>query len=421
MLNKELVYGYGLNIFSIFKILKIKDAIKKGDKTARNYAVLADWYGMFSMFKHCPEAELFYALKSIRADRNYPQGYLYAADAYWQLGIKEERCLEYLIKAANLGGKDYFLPRLLMFGCYLEKEDGVMAYKTGTEYLSHKVNTSEYWAMALYVISAYYGFGLEYKNALKRYFHYVLREGFIPRFIGLVFVLLSLFIVAVSGYLKWKNNSSGSIILNQLMTDSADFEVQLALVNKLIIREKRTKSGQNTRLAGLYILKANAHMYKEETEYEKAIEVLEKFRQYGDEEDKIDYYWYKANYAYCAKDYNNAITYANEALLHKPNGRCYQIKGFSYFAIDKYKEAEDSIIKSLDFDNCNKALSYFYLASTQFMMDNYKDALVNINKALLIEKDSITLYTKARCLERLGQIDEAKKYYKLGDEMAEQE
>ena len=38
------VNGYKLNIFSVIRILKILQAIKSGEKTARNYCILSEWY-----------------------------------------------------------------------------------------------------------------------------------------------------------------------------------------------------------------------------------------------------------------------------------------------------------------------------------------------------------------------------------------
>ena len=214
----------------------------------------------------------------------------------------------------------------------------------------------------------------------------------------------------MSLYSKKVQKSTGSIILNALAGES-EYEIKLALANKLIIREKRNSQETNESLACLYLIKSASLVYKEEREYEKAIETLEYVKKYGGKTYLDDYYYMRANFAYVSDDIQNAIKYVNQAMLYKTDSRTLLLRGYILKNIDKLDEALECFNKALEYGDCNKSSAYFNMADILLYQEKYKDALDNINQALLIEQNRIFYYIKAGCLEKLGHRKEAQKYY----------
>ena len=418
--EKVLLNGYGLNIFSFFRILKIKRAIKNGEKTARNYCILADWYSMFDIFniKQLYRKKLYYALKAIRADKKYALAYALAGDGYANLNIKHGMCEKYLIKAIELGGKHYYTPMFCLFGHYLETQQYTKAYQTGTDFLNSKSQTQEYWAMSLSIISAYYGYCKEYKNAFKKYLSLCIKTKSLPNFSSIFLIVISLFLIYCSIQSK-KSKCTGSLILDSLVS-LEDYEHQLLLSNKMIIRERKDNKKNNDVLAGLYILKANAYMLKENQEYKKAMDTLEKFKECKNKNDLYSYYYLRADYAYITHDYNNALVYVNEALLHYKDANILMLKGFICNELEKYKDSIDSLQNSLDFKDCEyKGIIYTYLSEGYYALGEHNEALKYINQALLFEQSAKNYYAKANVLEALGRINESKECFEKYNELSE--
>lgn len=409
--EKDWLYGYGLNIFSFFRILKIKRAIKNGEKTARNYCILADWYSMFDIFniKSLLKKELYYALKAIRTDKNYPPAYMLAGNSYSALNIKSELSEKFLNKAIELGGDSYYSPRFVLFGQYLQTQQFAKAYQIGTEFLNCKFKIQEYWAMALSVISSYYGFCIEYRNAFKKFFSICIKNKEFPKTSSLIYIILSLFLIYCS-IQSQKNKYSGSLILDSLIGNE-DYQFQLLLANKLILREKRDKHKNNDKLASLYIQKSNALMYKENPEYDKAMKVLEQYKKCKKSNDLCTYYYFRANYAYIARDIDNAFIWVNEALLHRIDANTLMLKGFICNELENYEESISSFLKALEYEDCEKESIYQYLCDGYYILGNFQKALHYINLALMINKNARSYYAKADCLEALGRIKESQECF----------
>ena len=420
--EKDWLNGYGLNIFSFFRIWKLKRAIKNGEKTARNYCILAEWYSMFDIFniKQLYRKELYYALKAIRADNNYPPAYAFAGGGYANLNIKHDICEKYLIKAIELGGDIYYAPRFDLYGEYLQSQKFAKAYQIGTEFLNYKIQAQEYWAMSLSIISAYYGYCIEYKNALKKYLRLCIKTKSLPNFSSIFLIIISLFLIYDSIQSK-KNKCTGSLVLDSLV-GLEDYEHQLLLSNKMIIRERKDNQKDNEVLAGLYILKANAYMFKENQEYKKAMDTLEKYKEYKNNNDLDNYYYLKADYAYIAHDYNNALVYANEALLHYKDANILMLKGFICKELEKYIDSIDALQSALDFKDCEyKGIIYNYLSEGYYALGEHNEALKCINQALLFEQSAKNYYAKANVLEALGRIKESKECFEKYNELSKTE
>ena len=403
--EKDWLNGYGLNIFSWIRIWKTFRAIKKGEKTAQNYCILADWYGMFSFFnKKFAKKELLNAFKAIRTDRNYPHGYFYVADAYSTLNIKFDLQEKYAKFAINLGGIEFYRARWCHIGALLNNQKIVEAYNLCNEFLSHKVNIPEYLGISLQIIAAYYGYGIEYKNTLKRLINYFVKNKTLPKPTDIIIFFVSLRDLEYSRRIA---NGKSSLMLEALI-EAEDYENSLVLVNKLIIRERRINS---VRLAYLYWIKATSLMYKEKSEYDKAMETLEKVKVSDNKEDIIHYYYYRANFAFIAEDYQKALAYVNEALLHKIDARTLELKGLICHAIEMYEDSKKAFLKELDFKVENKGFVYSYLCEDYYALGEHKEALKCINQALLFEQSAKNYYAKANILEAMGNIKESKECF----------
>lgn len=406
--EKDWLKGYGLNIFSFFRILKIKRAIKNGEKTARNYCILADWYSMFGIFnKTFSKKALLWGLMAIRADKTYPPAYLLSADAYSRLNIKTDLQEKYAKIAINLGGNEFYRAKSCLIGALLDNQKIVEAYNLCNDFLSNKTNQPEYLGISLQIIAAFYGYGIEYKNASLRFINYFVKNKILPKPIDLIIFFISL---KVLGYSKRIANGKSSLMLEALI-EAEEYENRIALINKLIIRERRTKTDKNTRLAYLYQKKATALMYQDSSNYNKALEILEKMKEYGNKEDIILYYYLRANYAYIAHDYNNALIYVNEALLNKIHGENLLLKGLICHALAQYKESKEVLIKALEYENCDKGTAYHYLCEDYYALGEHQEALHYINQALIINQDAKSYYAKANILEALGRIKESQEYF----------
>jgi hypothetical protein len=95
--------GYEIHAYSFIKIWKIVRAIKKGEKTACNYSMLSYLYDNFDILnnKAIKRNALYYALKAIRTDKNYPPAYWLAGSTYFALN-KYDLSEKYLTKAECL-------------------------------------------------------------------------------------------------------------------------------------------------------------------------------------------------------------------------------------------------------------------------------------------------------------------------------
>lgn len=402
--NKDL-NGFKLNIFNgIFIFLKTKyRIIKHGERTARNYAILADFYSMFERNK----IGLYYALKAVRADRKYIPAYTIAGGCYLCFDDKLHLAEKYLKKAIQLSEDNGYLPLYLLYTCYIAQENYVQMYNTGLKFLGLKIKNSEYYAFACYVISCFYGYGAEYKKELQETVLNYLKTFTLPKYSEIFSILVSFILIGYSIYSYRFQGNSGSLLINGLY-DDGEYDICLALLNKIILTVKKKNK---LMLSVLYPYKASCQMYKTNPEYEKAMESLEKYKQFCKKKDMKDYYYLKANFAYMADDYSNALKYSNEALLHKIEARTLLIKGYTCFKLDMYEEAEKTYLKALTYKNCDKFEAYENLSGVLYLREKYEDALKYINKALIINQTSTLYYGKSLILEKLGRIPESEKYY----------
>ncbi|MCR4880553.1 MAG: tetratricopeptide repeat protein [bacterium] len=418
--ENDCLESFNLNIFNgLFRVHKIKQAIKNGEKTARNYAILSDWYSIWEFIPAFNRKTLYYALKAVRADRKYPKGYCYAGIAYLNMKGKEYLCEKYYKKAYGLGGVQYYRPLVGLFVYYMGRHDknreySANMYKVGTAYLKHENKSVDYWADALCIISFYYGFGFEYKRAFQKIVSICKSKRKLPGLIEILTILTSVIYAAISIIWGYVHKSPRSTLAWHLFTDG-HYEQLLALLNKILIRENKGKNN-NRQLAMTYLLKAQSLIRKGDIDYEKAIDALEQYKKYCGKKKLKVYYLLKANFANCAGDYKNALIYANEALLYKVSGGNLYEKGVASYKLGNYVEAQNNFQRALKYNDCDKAGTYDYLALTLYMQNKYEEAVDVINKALLITGDRRFYYSKAMCLEALGKDELAKKYYKKYEE-----
>ncbi len=418
--------GYEIHAYSFIKIWKIVRAIKKGEKTACNYSMLSYLYDNFDILnnKAIKKNALYYALKAIRTDKNYPPAYWLAGSTYFALN-KYDLSEKYLTKAVELGGKLYYLPKFNLFSLYLDNELE-KAYKIGTDYLNYKVQHPYYWIQALSLVAIVYGYGIEYKITFKKCLRLCMKKHSSFDFGYLLMFFCSFFFIFQSIYLKRKISISSLLLADFVNTN--DYDNQLSLLNKIIIRQKRENKKDKVYLAKLYLMKTKALVCKQNPEYDKALEALERCQEDIEQNDLDSYYFYKAICLYKIRDLDNALVCINEALNLCKDGINFELKiqicnslkrfedtintvsealecdDFNKSSIYKeliiaYKnlERDEDVIKTsleaLEYDNCDKLFIYENLSSAYHKLNRYED-LIKISLKLLISgyKRRIELY-----------------------------
>ena len=133
---------------------------------------------------------------------------------------------------------------------------------------------------------------------------------------------------------------------------------------------------------------------------------------------------YKINYSiwcdfdigvtyYRMKDYDNALKYFNRHIISNQDPKALLYKGVCLEETDCYEDALKAYQQSLEYkpDDC----CYYRIANLYYRMNDYEEALENINRSLMLRKDSYNYNLKGDILTSLKRIKEARACYKKAE------
>ncbi len=126
-----------------------------------------------------------------------------------------------------------------------------------------------------------------------------------------------------------------------------------------------------------------------------------------------DAYYQLANLAFYTKgSYSEAFEYGTKAISLNPNHvESRRFMAFLYILAGKNTEARKHLTEALNIDPLSQE-TQFYSAYIQYMSENYSAALKQLDACLEVNPMNIPAHSvKAFCLLKLGQYDEAIKFF----------
>ena len=421
--NQEIDY-YISPLNGLWMWFKLQRVIKSGKATSMTYNNLAEicqWYGFYKKARK-------YVLKALRMNKNN-------ALAYITLGnLKDfDAGKKYFLKALKIGSRyDY---QALAYLAVYERDnykESVVYYKRFFECQSDDAGYV-YWRALLNVY--FFNIGAAVKD-LPLLFKKIINERlYIP--ISSMGVLL--FAILWSGALElcFRENIAAAraiILLNagrekeavdmifnvisksknkktiencyylllDFFFDRKEYKKCIDVVNRILIKEK---------FEGAFRYKIRS--YVELEEYDKAIELMKTIKEN-----------YNINYSiwcdfdigvtyYRMKDYDNALKYFNRHIISNQDPKALLYKGVCLEETDCYEDALKAYQQSLEYkpDDC----CYYRIANLYYRMNDYEEALENINRSLMLRKDSYNYNLKGDILTSLKRIKEARACYKKAE------
>ena len=184
--------------------------------------------------------------------------------------------------------------------------------------------------------------------------------------------------------------------------DRKEYKKCIDIANKILIKEK---------FEGAFIYKIRS--YVELEEYDKAIELMKTVKEN-----------YKINYSlwgdfdigvvyYRMKDYDNALKYFNKRIMSNQDPEALGYKGICLEESYCYEEAIKAYQRSLEYKQDDRW--YYRIANLYYRMNDYEEALENINRSLMLCKDSYNYNLKGDILTSLKRIKEARACYKKAE------
>ena len=133
---------------------------------------------------------------------------------------------------------------------------------------------------------------------------------------------------------------------------------------------------------------------------------------------------YKINYSlwgdfdigvvyYRMKDYDNALKYFNKRIMSNQDPEALGYKGICLEESYCYEEAIKAYQRSLEYKQDDRW--YYRIANLYYRMNDYEEALENINRSLMLCKDSYNYNLKGDILTSLKRIKEARACYKKAE------
>lgn len=145
-----------------------------------------------------------------------------------------------------------------------------------------------------------------------------------------------------------------------------------------------------------------------------AIKVLEKLEKIYPESQML-YYIYAQTYA-DLEDYNKALLCINKQLIKDKDAPNYRDKMVFLFRLERYEEGLECGKKALEYEE--QGLIYYWIACCEAYLDRFEEALESINKAIFLgEYDMWTFAQKYKILQELGREKEAHFAYQKAVEL----
>lgn len=244
--------------------------------------------------------------------------------------------------------------------------------------------------------------------------------------------------------LEAKNYNYPSLYFNLgfIYKDKEEYEKALKYFNKLINIEDNLKYGRDKELC-TYAYEHKAYILREMEIYGEALEAIDKSLMHRDD---YDWSWNEKGYIlYLLEKYEDSLYFFDKAIkLNPTNQSSLYCKTDALIHLERWDEANettdvllninqkdtitlnlkieisihkknyqkslDLIEKSLKIDP-NEYNTWHKKGYVLIILNRYEEAIDALNKALEIDNNSFSLEYMGICLEKLGKIDEAKKYY----------
>ena len=405
---------------------KLQKVIKSGKATSMTYTNLAEIFMSYGFYKKARK----YVLKALRMNKNN-------ALAYSTLGYLKgyDAGKKYFLKALEIGGRYDYLSLGYLARCENLRDnykEAVVYYERFLE-LQGVTAAYVYWRVLLNV--CFFNIGAAVKDLLLLFKKIINERRYFP-ILAIVYLLFEIFCIGTLGLCyrgnliaaraiillhagrekeavdmifnaasKGKNKKhieNGYYYLLNFYFDRKEYKKCIDIANKILIKEK---------FEGAFIYKIRS--YVELEEYDKAIELMKTVKEN-----------YKINYSlwgdfdigvvyYRMKDYDNALKYFNKRIMSNQDPEALGYKGICLEETDCYEEAIKAYQRSLEYKQDDRW--YYRIANLYYRMNDYEEALENINRSLVLCKDSYNYNLKGDILTSLKRIKEARICYKKAE------
>ena len=405
---------------------KSQRQIKSGKATSQTYSNLAAIYLNYFMYKLAFKN----ALKAIKLDRTNPEAYYLAGFSKSYLKSNPFYAKKYFIKALDLGMKENYIPLAMLASIAVQEEDFERCLDYKKQVLSINEENSVFYFMCTYVYiqsfmlkeSLEYLFkGLKYsilerKCPLYGIFCIIrfLLENFITNYYyknycRAYYLLYSgeskeegeklLFEIAEK-YKKYKD-SCYEVLLNYYY-EKDDYKKCIDIANKIMIKDKFGKA---------YEYKKYSYMALDQED--KAIEVIKTMQKNNIQTEDEDYNVQLGKIYFEKENFSKALNYFNKQIISSPSSHPFIYKGMCLEGLSDYESAIKAYNSSLDYEKTD--LAYYRVANLYYQEKDYKKALENINKGLLLNKDAYNYTLKGDILSAMQRIKEARICYKKAE------
>ncbi len=423
--NQEIDY-YISPLNGLWMWFKLQRVIKSGKATSMTYTNLAEICGAYGFYRKARK----YVLKALRMNKNnalayITLGYLKGYDSGKKYFLKaleigsrwDYQALGYLARCENL--RDNYKEAVVYYERFLELQGDTAAYV--------------YWRVLLNV--CFFNLGAAVKDLLLLFKKIINERRYFP-ILTIVYLLSEIICIGTLGLCYRENIAAARaiILLNagrekeavdmifnvisksknkktiencyylllDFFFDRKEYKKCIDVVNRILIKEK---------FEGAFRYKIRS--YVELEEYDKAIELMKTIKEN-----------YKINYSiwcdfdigvtyYRMKDYDNALKYFNRHIISNQDPKALLYKGVCLEETDCYEDALKAYQQSLEYkpDDC----CYYRIANLYYRMNDYEEALENINRSLMLRKDSYNYNLKGDILTSLKRIKEARACYKKAE------
>ncbi len=423
--NQEIDY-YISTLNGIWMWFKLQHVIKSGKATSMTYTNLAEICMSYGFYRKARK----YVLKALRMNKNnalaystlgclkgYDAGKKYFLKALEIGGRYDYLALGYLARCENL--RDNYKEAVVYYERFLEIQGDTAAYvywrallnvcflnigaavKDLPLLLKKIINERRYFPILailqlLYEILCVGALGLCYREniAVARAI-ILLNAGREKEAVDMIFN-------AVSKSKNKKTIENCYYLLLDFFFDRKEYKKCIDVVNRILIKEK---------FEGAFRYKIRS--YVELEEYDKAVELMKTVKEN-----------YKINYSlwgdfdigvvyYRMKDYDNALKYFNKRIMSNQDPEALGYKGICLEESYCYEEAIKAYQRSLEYKQDDRW--YYRIANLYYRMNDYEEALENINRSLILCKDSYNYNLKGDILTSLKRIKEARACYKKAE------
>lgn len=384
-----------INEFNVNKVIKLlKKRIENGQENAPYYAFLANAY--------CQKNDNLNALKCALKSKKLDENYFYADYIITLIYIDEGnscKAEKYLSNLMEKAPQDYYFGYFAATALYYLKQELDIAQKYSEKLKQINKDTPDYISMKAQVCF----YEQDYKNSLK-YSLIAFKKDFTNiDFSILLLILMSAFFMVFkqSNYMNFWESFFTVFLPKEIKYYSCSGiymydnpKKALELINKVC--EINPKPQYLLRKAEIYLVQ------------EKFFEAIDICKEVLEKDSTYTQCYFMLSAAYRAvDDYKSCLEYANKSILNNVNVEdAYYMKAACFRRLEKPEKALECLEKIEKEFPESYHLNY-YFAQVYAELQDYKNALIHINKQLMIEKDAMNYGEKTCFLFRLERFDEA--------------